>query len=84
MVMSIFLAFRLRKIIQASITNQRTLEKTHFHSQIQCSIKLVWVKALFHRTKRICSTNVAFNEQIKNIKKLFPGIHTLNNYVTPY
>ena len=69
MVMSIFLTFRLTKIIQASITNQSTQEKTHFHNQIRCSIKLVWVKALFHRAKRICSTNVAFNEQIKNIKK---------------
>ena len=42
----------------------------HFHSQTPWPIKTAWVKGLFHRAKRICSSNVEFNEQIKNIKKL--------------
>ena len=51
-----------------------TGQYTHFHGQTPWPIKTTWVKALFHRAKRICSTNSccihAFNEQIKNIKKL--------------
>ena len=47
-----------------------TGQYTHFHSQTPWPIKTSWVKALFHQAKRICSTNVAFNEQIKSIKKL--------------
>ena len=42
----------------------------HFHSQTPWPIKTAWVKALHRRAKRICSTDVAFNKQIKNIKKL--------------
>ena len=50
---------------------------THFHSKTPWPIKTAWVKALFPRAKRICSTNITFNEQIKTIKKC-PGIHTPN------
>ena len=32
-------------------------------------MKTAWVKALHQLAKRICSADVAFNEQIKNIKK---------------
>ena len=32
-------------------------------------MKTAWVKALHQLAKRICSTDVAFSEQIKNIKK---------------
>ena len=70
MVISIFLTFRLIKPIQASIKNQHTGWYTHFNNLTQWPIKTAWVKALFHRPKRICSTNVAFSEQIKSIKKL--------------
>ena len=45
---------------------------THSHSQTPLPIKAAWVKALCHRAKRICSTDVEFNEPIKNIKKLMP------------
>ena len=47
-----------------------TGQYTHFHCQTPWLIKTAWLKALYHWAKRICSTNVAFNEQIKNIKKL--------------
>ena len=47
-----------------------TGQYTHFHRQTPWPIKTAWVKALFHRAKRICGTNVTFNEQIKNMKKL--------------
>ena len=47
-----------------------TGQYTHFHSQTPWPIKIAWVKALYHRAKRICSSNAAFNEQIKNIQKL--------------
>ena len=61
-----------------------TRQYTHFHSQVPWPIKTAWVKALYHRAKRICSTNVAFINKLKTSKNLCPGIHTLNKYVTPY
>ena len=42
---------------------------THFHSQTPWPIKISFI---------------TFNEQIKKIKNLCHGIHTLNKYVTPY
>ena len=64
MVMSIFSTFRLTKTTQASITNQHILDSIqHFHSQTPWPIKTAWVKALYRRDKRICSTNVVFNKQ---------------------
>ena len=68
MVMFIFLTFRMAKSIYYKPTH--TGQYTHFHSQKPWPIKTAWVKSLFHRAKRTCSIDVAFNEQIKNIIKL--------------
>ena len=51
---------------------------THFHSQTLWHLKTAWIKALYHRAKRVCSSNAAFNEQMKNIKKLM----SWNSYPT--
>ena len=47
-----------------------TGQYTHFHSQTPWPLKTAWIKSLFLRAKRICSTNEAFNGQVKQIKKL--------------
>ena len=75
--MPVFLTFRLTKnytTIYYKPTHAghfNTFFK-HFHSQTPWPIKTAWIKALFHHSKRICSTNAAFNEQIKKIKKIMP------------
>ena len=67
--MSILLTFRLTKTIQASITDQHILDSTHISiARRYGPLKTALVKALFHRAKRICSTNVAFIAQLKSIK----------------
>ena len=43
-----------------------TGQYTHFHSQTPWPLKTATTKALFHRVKRVCITNAAFNEQIEN------------------
>ena len=42
----------------------------HIHNLTQWPIQIAWTNDLFLGAKRICSTNAAFNEQLKNIKKL--------------
>ena len=51
---------------------------THFHSKTPWPIKTAWVKALFHRAKRICSTNLHSMNKLKPSRNLCPGIHKPN------
>ena len=41
-----------------------------FHSQTPWCLKTAWIKALFHRANKICSSKQAFKQQIDHIKML--------------
>ena len=43
---------------------------TSFHSQTPWHLKTAWIKALFHRANKICSSKQAFQQQINHIKML--------------
>ena len=43
---------------------------TSFHSQTPWRLKTAWIKALFHRANKICSSKQAFQQQINHIKTL--------------
>ena len=43
---------------------------TSFHSQTPWHLKTAWIKALFHRANKICSSKQAFQQQINHIKTL--------------
>ena len=45
-----------------------TGEYTSFHSQTPRHLKTAWIKALFHRANKICSSKQAFRQQIDHIK----------------
>ena len=40
------------------------------HSQTPARLKTAWIKALFHRANKICSSKQAFQQQINHIKTL--------------
>ena len=41
-----------------------------FHSQTPWHLKTAWIKVLFHRTNKICSSNQAFQQQLDHVKTL--------------
>ena len=47
-----------------------TGQYTSFHSQTPWRLKTAWIKALFHRANKICSSKQAFRQQIDHIKIL--------------
>ena len=47
-----------------------TGQYTSFHSQTPWRLKTAWIKALFHRANKICSSKQAFQQQINHIKTL--------------
>ena len=56
-----------------------TIRYTRFRSHTPWPIKIAWVKVLFHRDKRVYSTNNIYSmDKLKRSKNLCPGIHTLN------
>ena len=47
-----------------------TGQYTSFHSRTPWCLKTAWIKAIFHRAKKICSSKQAFQQQINHIKTL--------------
>ena len=47
-----------------------TEQYTSFHSQTPWHFKTAWMKALFHRANKICSSKQAFQQQINHTKTL--------------
>ena len=47
-----------------------TEQYTSFHSQTPWHFKTAWMKALFHRANKICSSTQAFQQQINHTKTL--------------
>ena len=47
-----------------------TGQYTSFHSQTPWRLKTAWIKTLFHRANKICSSKQAFQQQINHIKTL--------------
>ena len=47
-----------------------TGQYTSFHSQTPWRLKTAWIKTLFHRANKICSSKQAFQTQINHIKTL--------------
>ena len=53
----------------------------HFYSYAPWRIKTAWVKALFQRAVKICSTEELLNQQIKKIS-LFMSWNGFPNYIS--
>ena len=47
-----------------------TEQCTSVHSQTSWCLKIAWIKALFHRANKICSSRQAFQQQIGHIKMI--------------
>ena len=58
------------KLIYTLKTHTHTGQFTHFSSYAPWRIKTAWVKALFQRAVKICSTEELLNQQIKKISLL--------------
>ena len=69
MATSIFSMCKLTKIIQISFINQHILDSTNIFKVRHHGSYKQHGKKLFQRAKTIWSTEAAFNEQSKNIKK---------------
>ena len=55
------------KLVYTLKTHTHTCQFTHFSSYAPWRIKTAWVKALFQRAVKICSTEELLNQQIKKI-----------------
>ena len=55
------------KLIYTLKTHTHTSQYTHFSSCAPWRIKTAWVKALFQRALKICSTDELLNQSIKKI-----------------
>ena len=62
-------------------THTHTCQFTHFSSYAPWRIKTAWVKALFQRAVKICSTEELLNQQIKKIS-FFMWYDGFPNYIS--
>ena len=50
-------------------TRPHTGQYIDFTSQAPCKLKIAWIKALYHRAKKVCSSKRSFLKQVDKIKK---------------